>query len=350
MISRIANFNTFNKISLKNNPNKNYNFNRSYGCDTVSFGNTSPILKAMLNKQQGEIADYSKIASDFGIELLSNVEALNQESLKSKIQEFLENNNIGNINVENLKEHPEKMAQGMARGCFTPKINNDLKGIKGGTIYISDIPQDKNDKDIITSYIAFVCHELTHALQYSNDKTGFGFDNEINSIDEANRIFALTNSIKPKIVPELQSYPLESFLKDYKKFNLSKDEAKNILSEIRKCDLPIFDKAVCIDDDYIAKAMSPNIPLEEKVNMIADITIENFIKSNNVPQEKQKSIKRAILKRYIFEFQTEREAYNTACKILKKQYNIQGDIVYDMVPKAYKIVEDILSRKLNTIE
>ncbi len=42
----------------------------------------------MLDKSQKEISDYSKIASDFGIEVLKDSEILNQKTLKSKIQEF----------------------------------------------------------------------------------------------------------------------------------------------------------------------------------------------------------------------------------------------------------------------
>lgn len=350
MISKIADFNNVNKFNLENNQYKKYYFNSLYACDTVSFGNTSPILKSMLDKKQNAVSDYSKIASDFGIELLKDTEISSHELLKSKIQEFLKSNGINNIEIKNINEHPDKNVHSIAGGCFVPKINDDLQGIKGGTLYVSDLPQNKDDKNAITTYIAFVCHELTHALQYSKDKTGFGFDNEINSINEANRIFAMINNLKPRILQDLQMNPLQNLVANYNKFNLSKDDVTSLIQSINNYHMPLLNKSININDDFVAKSVSPNCSLKEKVNGIADVTINNFIKYNNIPEEKQTLIKRAILKRYIFEFQTEREAYNTACEILKQQYNIQGNIVYDMVPSAYKMVEDILSEKLKTEE
>ena len=349
MISKIANFNIVNKFNLKNYRYQGHYFNNHYGADTVSFGNASPILKSMLEKQQIGVSDYTKIASDFGIKLLNDSKLLNQEYLKSQIQEFLKNNNIENIEIKNIEEHPDKSVHSMIAGCFTPDINDDLKGIKGGTLYISDVPKNKNDKETITAYIAFVCHELTHTLQYANDNSGFGFDNEINSIEEANKIFGMTNNLKPKIVPELQISPFQAFLKNYKKFNLSFDEAKKIWEITKKCKIPIIDKSVSISDDFIVKTLSSSLSLEEKVNTIVDITIDDYIKYNNVAKENQASIRKALLKRYIFEFKTEKEAYNTACEIIRKRYNINGGIVYDMVPRTYKMIEDVLVEKLNKL-
>ena len=111
--------------------------------------------------------------------------------------------------------------------------------------------------------------------------------------------------------------------------------------------MPIFDKGVKINDAFILNAISPSIPLNKKVNAIVDATIDNYIKHNNVPKEKQVSIKKALLKRYIFEFKTEAEAYNVECEIIKKQYNIQGDCIYNMIPRAYKMIEEELIGKLS---
>ena len=104
------------------------------------------------------------------------------------------------------------------------------------------------------------------------------------------------------------------------------------------CSLMIF---------FILNAISPTISLAKKVDAIVEATTKGYIRYNNVSKEKETSIKKALLKRYIFEFKTEAEAYNVACEIIKKQYNIQGDCVYNMIPRAYKMIEEALIGKLS---
>jgi len=346
MISKIGNFSIINRNNSKNNQTKRYYFNNSCTFDTVSFGNTSPILKAMFEKENNA-SNNVEIVSDFGIRLLKNADKLNNDTLKAEIQKFLKTNNIVNIQIKNLSEHPDKNVRTLAAGCFNPDINDDLTGLRSGVLYIGDIPKNIKNKEVATAYIAFVCHELTHAMQYAKDNSNFGFDGEINSIEEANKIFKLTNNLKPRIVPEIQQGLLMSFGKDYEKFGLSRMQLEKLIKTTNECQMPIFDKGVKISDAFILSAISPTISLAKKVDAIVEATTKGYMRYNNVSKEKETSIKKALLKRYIFEFKTEAEAYNVACEIIKKQYNIQGDCVYSMIPRAYKMIEEALIGKLS---
>ena len=310
--------------------------------DTVSFSQVS--MANFIESIKTKKSNSQKIL-EFSDKLLSNAN-LNKETLKYEVQNFLKANSINNLKIDDISKITQG-AQGKITGKFVPEYSSNCK-LSSGTLYLGEIP-NTSDKDAFVAYCSTVCHELLHVLQYAQNEDKFGLGEVVANRDEMKKYNDFSYFFMSMIEPLLINKPLQGIMNNYKKHGITEQEYNELFSSVNKNGFPILNKTVHFTENDIKTYITGLVPFDDYIDTQIKKSIEVFeirVATNGLDSQ---TITKALLKNYIVHFKNELEAYSLMSDIVKRQYNLNDKTINDITPVAYKMVINVLERKLDDL-
>ncbi|MBR2069110.1 MAG: hypothetical protein IJ877_05030 [Candidatus Gastranaerophilales bacterium] len=300
--------------------------------------------------------------------LFKKGDKLDMDYVLNSVQEFLEENSLDNVNIEDInnptiKEREYTLKMKTASAAFW-SVPDDEMNFKEGTIYI-DTNADLNDDIARYIFIDEITHELTHALQAKNDTTQQGLKGIMENQAEAEPVFWFLN-VGLGNCPELL-YAVDvarsGAMTKYALDNFSQEELDKAIENADKYQLLLYDKPVELDEAFAKNAIYTHIKqvaqesgiyfrektFEDTVNLFTDIATERFLSSVPHKKEDEEKLKKALLAEITYMYKQEKEAYAAGNIALKKGFNIAENehILADYTPLSYDLVINVLENRMN---
>ena len=138
-------------------------------------------------------------------------------------------------------------------------------------------------------------------------------------------------------------------MNNYKKHGITEQEYNELFSSVNNNGFPILNKTILFTENDIKTYITGLVPFDDYIDTQIKKSIEVFVIRVATNGLDSQTITKALLKNYIVHFKNELEAYSLMSDIVKRQYNLNDKTINDITPVAYKMVINVLERKLDDL-